>query len=40
MIWQKISHPIEIYSPEVFYQKIGYIHNNPEEDTSETDPSC
>jgi len=40
MIWQKISHPIEIYSPKVFYQKIDYIHNNPVEANSVTDPSC
>jgi putative transposase len=29
MFWQKTNHPIEIYSHEVFYQKMDYIHNNP-----------
>ena len=29
MFWQKTSHPIELYTPEVIDQKIDYIHNNP-----------
>jgi putative transposase len=29
MFWQKTNHPIELYSPEVFHQKMDYIHNNP-----------
>lgn len=27
--WQKTSHPIELWSPEVTNQKVDYIHNNP-----------
>jgi len=27
--WQKTSYPIELYSNEVFDQKLDYIHNNP-----------
>ena len=27
MFWQKTNNPIEIYSPDVFYQKMEYIHN-------------
>jgi putative transposase len=27
--WQQDSHPIELYSDEVLYQKIDYIHMNP-----------
>jgi len=29
MFWQKTSHPIEMYSSAIFYQKLDYIHNNP-----------
>jgi putative transposase len=29
MFWQKTNNPIEVYSPEIFYQKMDYIHNNP-----------
>lgn len=28
-LWQEGSHPEEIYSEEMFMQKIEYIHNNP-----------
>ena len=27
--WQQDSHPIELWSDEVFYQKMNYIHMNP-----------
>lgn len=27
--WQRDALPIEIYTPEVIYQKLTYIHNNP-----------
>jgi putative transposase len=27
--WQQDSHPIELWSDEVFYQKLNYIHMNP-----------
>lgn len=27
--WQKTSFPIELYTPEVFDQKVNYIHQNP-----------
>lgn len=27
--WQQNNHPIEIWSSEVFQQKLNYIHNNP-----------
>jgi putative transposase len=27
--WQQDSHPIELWSDEVFYQKLDYIHMNP-----------
>lgn len=27
--WQRDSLPIELYSPEVIFQKLNYIHNNP-----------
>ncbi len=27
--WQRDSLPIELYSPEVIFQKLDYIHNNP-----------
>ena len=27
--WQQDSHPIELWSDEVFYQKMDYIHMNP-----------
>ena len=39
MFWQKTIHPIEIYSPEVFDQKMDYIHNNPVVANIVTDPS-
>jgi len=29
--WQQHNHPIEIWSPAVFDQKLAYIHNNPVE---------
>lgn len=29
MFWQKTSHPIELWTPEVFDQKMEYIHMNP-----------
>ena len=39
MFWKKTNQPIEVYSPEVFYQKFDYIHNNPVEAKILTDPS-
>ncbi len=39
MFWQKTSHPIEVYSPQVFDQKIDYIHNNPVMANIVTDPT-
>ena len=27
--WQQDNHPIEIYSSNVFHQKLDYIHDNP-----------
>ncbi len=27
--WQQDSHPIELWSDEVFYEKLNYIHMNP-----------
>lgn len=27
--WQRDALPIELYTPEVIYQKLDYIHNNP-----------
>ena len=27
--WQKTSHPIELFTPAVFDQKVNYIHKNP-----------
>ncbi len=27
--WQREALPIELYTPEVIYQKLDYIHNNP-----------
>ena len=30
--WQDGNHAIEVYSPEVTWQKINYIHNNPVEE--------
>ena len=27
--WQHDSHPIELWSPRVFNQKVDYVHNNP-----------
>ena len=27
--WQHNSHPIELWSPKVFNQKVEYVHNNP-----------
>src|ERR1700761_3166257 len=29
--WQQDNHPIELWSPKVIEQKIGYTHNNPVE---------
>lgn len=29
LFWQSDSLAIEVYSPEVIYQKLDYIHNNP-----------
>ena len=29
MFWQKTSHPIQLWTPDVFDQKINYIHMNP-----------
>ena len=28
-VWEKGSHPINLYTPKVIRQKIAYIHNNP-----------
>lgn len=28
-IWQTNNHPIDLYTPKVVRQKLGYIHNNP-----------
>ncbi len=28
-LWQSDNHPIEVYSPKVIEQKLGYIHLNP-----------
>ena len=39
MFWQKTNNPIEVYSPDVFYQKMDYIHNNPVAANIVTDPS-
>lgn len=39
MFWQKTSHPIALYSPAVFDQKVEYIHNNPVEASIVTDPA-
>jgi hypothetical protein len=30
--WQDVSQAKEILSKEFFYEKLGYIHNNPVED--------
>jgi putative transposase len=27
--WQQHNHPVELWSDEVFYQKLNYIHMNP-----------
>lgn len=27
--WQNTNHPVELYTPEVIFQKLHYIHNNP-----------
>ncbi|MHA7130134.1 transposase [Algoriphagus namhaensis] len=27
--WQRDPHDVEIYSPEIIFQKLDYIHNNP-----------
>ena len=27
--WQTGNHPVEIWSDEVFYQKLNYLHENP-----------
>ena len=29
--WQQSNHPVEIWSPHVFDQKLEYIHMNPVE---------
>ena len=39
MFWQKTSHPIEVYSPDFFYQKRDNIHNNPVATNIATDPT-
>jgi REP element-mobilizing transposase RayT len=39
MFWQKTNHPIEVYSTDVFNQKMDYIHNNPVIANIVTDPS-
>nr|MCU0355935.1 transposase [Cytophagales bacterium] len=39
MFWQKTSHPIEVITPEMFRQKMDYIHNNPLAAGIVTDPS-
>ncbi len=39
MFWQKTNKPIEVYSPDIFYQKMDYIHNNPVAANIVTDPS-
>lgn len=31
-VWRQDNHPVELYSNEVFYQKLEYIHNNPVEE--------
>lgn len=31
MFWQKTNHPVELSSPEIFDQKVEYLHNNPVE---------
>jgi hypothetical protein len=35
--WQDGNHAIEVYSPEVTWQKINYIHDNPVEELFVTD---
>ena len=30
--WQDGFHPVEVFSPKFFWEKIDYIHNNPVED--------
>ncbi len=30
--WQQDNHPIELINPEMFQQKLHYIHNNPVEE--------
>jgi len=39
MFWQKTNHPVELYSTNVFEQKVDYIHNNPVAANIVTDPS-
>ncbi|MGZ5283917.1 MAG: REP-associated tyrosine transposase [Bacteroidia bacterium] len=29
MFWQKTNHPVELTTPQIFDQKMAYIHNNP-----------
>lgn len=38
IFWKKTSNLIEIYSPEVFYQKLDYIRNNTVAANIVTDP--
>lgn len=28
-LWQQHNHPIELSTPKMFHQKLGYIHLNP-----------
>ena len=30
-LWQQHNHPIELTNPDMFYQKLEYIHRNPVE---------
>lgn len=36
--WQHGSHPIELYSEEVIWQKVRYLHNNPVKAGMVTEP--
>jgi len=38
-LWQNKNYPTQIYSPEVFMQKMNYIHQNPVRAGMVTDPA-
>lgn len=37
--WQDGNHPVELFSPQFTIQKLDYIHNNPLEEMTVSEPN-